>query len=103
MAARLPGLVASAMLAGVAVLYLAIILGEPDPNPAGTVALFAGAMLLAALLAAGGALAHDSYWRRLQFGIAAALTFVLAVLGALSIGILFVPSLLLLMYSIGRG
>jgi hypothetical protein len=103
MTARLPGLAAAAMLAGVAVLYLAIILGEPDPNPAGTVSLFAGAMLIAALLAAGGALARDPYWRRLQFGIATAITFVLAVLGALSIGILFVPSLLLLMYSLGRG
>lgn len=103
MTARLPGLLAAAMLVGVAVLYLGIIRSEPGPNPMDVVSLYAGAMLVAAVLAAGGSFARDPYWRRLQFGIAGAITLVCAFLGALSIGVLFLPALLLLAFALGRG
>ena len=58
---------------------------------------------MATLLAPGGSLARDPYWRRLQFGIAAAITLVCAWLSALSIGIVFLPALLLLVFAITRG
>lgn len=103
MTSRLPGLVAAALLFGVAVLYVGIIFSESGPNDMGVVSFFTALMLLAAMLAVGGSLAKDSYWRRLQFGIAGGITFVCAVLGALSIGILFLPSLLLLLFAFSRG
>jgi hypothetical protein len=103
MTARLPGLLAAAVIAGVAVLYLGIIRSEPGPNPMDVVAAYAGAMLVAAALAAGGTFATDPYLRRLQFGVAGAITLVCAWLGALSIGVLFLPALLLLAFALGRG
>ena len=105
MAARLPGLLAGAMIAGVAVLYVSVILcqGEPHNDFAGIVVLYTALMLTAAALATGGTLAQDAYWRRLQFGIAAAITLVCGILGALSIGMFFLPPLLLLAFAVGRG
>ena len=103
MAGRLAGLLAAVMITGVAVLYLAIIHSQESPHgDDGRVALFAGVMGLAALLAVGGSFAVDPYWRRLLFGIAAAVTLVLGILGALSIGMLFLPPLLLLAFAFGR-
>jgi hypothetical protein len=103
MSARLPGMLAAALLAGVAVLYVAIILGQGDQGHGDRVAFFASAIVTAALLAAGGALARDPYWRRLQFGIAAFITFVCAWLAALSIGPLFWLPLLVLVFAVIRG
>ena len=103
MTARMPGLVAAALVVGVAVLYLAIILGESGPNDMGVVWFFTGVMLLAAALAVGGSLAQDPYWRRLQFGIAAGITFLCGWLTGLSIGILFLPALILLVFALARG
>ena len=102
-AARLPGLVAAAMLASVAVLYVSIIRSEPDPNPMDVVAFYAGTMLVAAGLAAGGSFASDPYWRRLQLGIAGAIALVCAWLGALSIGPLLLPAVILLVFAFSRG
>lgn len=94
MAQRLPGLLAAALLGAVAILYVAVILGQSEPNNdfRGVVPMYTGAMLLAAALAVGGSLARDRYWRRLQFGIAAGITLVCAWLGALSIGMLCAPA-----------
>lgn len=103
MAERLPGLVAAAMLAAIAVLYIALV-GQDDSHGHGErVAFFASCIVGAALLAVGGSLARDPYWRRLQFGIAAAITLVCAWLTALSIGMAFWPALLLLVFALSRG
>jgi hypothetical protein len=103
MPSRVPPLTAAALTAAVAVLYLGIILSEPDPNDMGVVAGFVAALLLAAATAAGGAFERDPFTRRTLFGVAAVVTFVCAWLGALSIGPLLFPSVLLLAYATVRG
>ena len=103
MAARQPGLIAAALVAGVAVLYLGVIRSESGPNDIGIVSFYAGLMLLAAALSVGGSVANDAYWRRLLLGIAGAITLGCAWLGALSIGPLLLPAVLLLMFAFGRG
>jgi len=59
--------------------------------------------LVAAALVVGGSLAQDPYWRRLQFGIAAGITLLCGWLTGLSIGILFLPALILLVFALARG
>lgn len=99
----MPGLLAAALLTAVAALYLAVILDEPEPNDWWTVGLFAGAILTAAMLAAAGSLAREPHRRRLLFGIAGAIAFVCGWLSGFSIGMLFLPPVLLLAWSFGRG
>ena len=104
MPSRLPGLAAAALTTAVAVLYLVVIFDEGIETNDGTVVTFvAGSLALGAALGAAGALARDPYWRRLSFGIAAGVIAVIAFLGMFSIGMLLVPSLLLLMFALGRG
>ena len=104
MSARIPGLIASTFLASVAILYFnEVYLTEDDRHDSGVVFFFAGTILSAALLAAGGSVAQDPYWRRLQFGIAAAIVFVCSWLTGASIGPLFWLPLLLLVYAVIRG
>lgn len=105
MTQRLPGLVASALLAAIAVIYVWLILGQSETHHSfrGVVPLFTGIVVLAATLSAGGSLARDPYWRRLQFGIAAVITLVCGWLTGLSIGILFLPALFLLVFALARG
>jgi hypothetical protein len=103
MAARLPGLIAAAMVAGVAILYVAIIRSQGEVHDLTVVIGFASALFTAAGAALVGALARDPYWRRLAFGIAAAITFACAWLSGLSIGPLLVPAVVLLAFSVSRG
>jgi hypothetical protein len=103
MASRIPGVLAAAIVAGVAVFYLVIIFGEPEPNDGTVVAFVAGALALGAALSIAGSLAHDPWWRRVLFGFAAAIVLLIAWLGAFSIGLLLVPAVLLLMFALGRG
>jgi hypothetical protein len=103
MPSRVPPLTAAALTVGVAVLYLAIILSEPDPNDMLVVVGFAAALLLAAATATGGAFERDPFARRTLFGFAAVVTFVCAWLAGLSIGPLLIPSVLLLAYATARG
>jgi hypothetical protein len=103
MASRLPGVLAAAMVVAVAVIYLDIIFGEPEPNPGTVVAFVTGALVLGAALSIVGSLAHAPWWRRVLFGFAAAIVLVIAWLGALSIGLLLVPAVLLLAFAFGRG
>ena len=103
MASRLPGVLAAAIVAGVAVIYLDIIFGEPEPHLGAIVAFVTGALVLGAALSIAGSLAHDRWWRRVLFGFAAAIVLVIAWLGALSIGLLLVPAVLLLAFAFGRG
>jgi hypothetical protein len=103
MASRLPGLFAAANVAGVAVLYLVIISSEPGGNDGTVVALVAGALILCTALSIAGALANDPWSRRMLLGVAAAIVFVLAVLGSASIGLLLYPAVVLLAIGVGRG
>jgi hypothetical protein len=103
MATRLPVLVSAAMLAAIAVLYLVLVAQDDSHGHGERVAFFASCIVVATLLAIGGSLAGDPYWRRLQFGIAAAITVICAWLAALSIGMLFLPALLLLVFALTRG
>jgi hypothetical protein len=103
MTARMPGLLSAAMVAGVAVLYIAIIRSEDEANDLTVVVVFAGMLLIAAAAALLGALVSDPYWRRLAFGIAAAITLACAWVSGFSIGILLVPAVILLAFGFGRG
>lgn len=103
MAARVPGLLSAAMIGGVAVLYISIIRSQGEVHDLTVVVGFAATLFTAAGAALAGALARDPYWRRLAFGIAAAITFVCAWLSGFSVGLLLVPSVLLLMFALGRG
>ena len=103
MTARMPGLLSAAMVAGVAVLYIAIIRSEDEAYDLTVVVVFAGVLLTAAVAALLGALSSDPYWRRLAFGIAAAITFACALVSGFSIGILLFPAVILLAFALGRG
>jgi hypothetical protein len=104
MTARLPGLIASAMLAAVATFYtVEVFVPEDHHDGSGRVIVFASVVVLAAGLAAIGSLFDDPYWRRLTFGIALAIAFVCMWLTGLSIGPLFFPAVVLLAYAFGRG
>jgi hypothetical protein len=103
MPSRVPPLSAAALTAAVAVLYLAIILSESEPNDLGVVVGFAGALFLAAATATGGAFERDPFARRTLFGFSAIVTFVCAWLSGFSIGPLLFPSVLLLAYATARG
>ncbi|MDP9492444.1 MAG: hypothetical protein M3P42_09655 [Actinomycetota bacterium] len=103
MATRVPGLLSAAMIGGVAVLYIAVIRSQGEVHDLNVVVAFASALFTAAGAALAGALARDPYRRRLAFGIAAAITFVCAWLSGLSIGVFLLPSVLLLMFALGRG
>ena len=103
MAARLPGLLAAMLVGGVAVLYLAIIRSQGEVHDMTVVVSFASALVVTAVLALGGSLAHDPYWRCLAFGIAASIAFVCMWLTGLSIGPLLLPAVVLLAYAFGRG
>lgn len=103
MAARLPGLMAAAMVAGVAILYIAIIRSQGEVHDMTVVAGFASALFVAAGAALTGSLARDPYWRRLAFGIAAAIAFFCMWLAGLSIGPLLLPAVVLLAFAVSRG
>jgi MFS family permease len=103
MASRVPPLLAAGLISGVAVLYLWVVLDEPDPNDMGVVVAFAGGLFIAAAAAVAGTLVRDSFTRRTAFGAACLLTFALAWLSGFSIGPLLLPSVLLLAYAVGRG
>ena len=103
MAARLPGLLAAAMVGGVAVLYVAIIRSQDEVHGMTVVVAFSSALFAAAVAALAGSLARDPYWRRLAFGIAAAIAFVWMWLTGLSIGPMLFPAVVLLAFAFARG
>jgi hypothetical protein len=103
MAARLPGLIAAAMVGGVAVLYIAVIRSQGEVHDMTVVAGFASALFVTAVAGLAGSLAHDPYWRRLAFGSAATIAFVCMWLSGLSIGPLLLPAVVLLAFAFGRG
>lgn len=103
MASRLPGVLAAAIVAGVAVLHLVIIFDEPGGSDGTVVAFVAGALVLGAVLSIAGSLAHEPWSRRVLFGFAAAIVFVIAWLAGFSFGLLLVPAVLLLAFALGRG
>ena len=103
MAARLPGLLAASLVGGVAVLYIAMIRGQGDVRDITVVVAFSSALVATAVAALAGSLARDPYWRRLAFGIAAAIAFVCMWLTGLSIGPVLFPAVVLLAFAFARG
>ena len=103
MATRLPGMIASAMVGGVAVLYIAVIRSQGEVHDTSVVAGFSSALFAAAVTALAGSHARDPSRRRLAFGIAAAIAFVCMWLSGLSIGPLLLPAVVLLAFASARG
>ena len=103
MDARLPGFAAAALVAGVALVYILVLSGEPDPGDGPAVYFVVAALLLGAALSVLGALAGDPWWRRVLFGFAGGLVLVLAWLGGLSFGPLLIPAIFLLAFAFSRG